>query len=287
MVLRAKPAIVLPEFLAFFMQSNLFMERAVEISVGSLSPTINWKTLAQQEFELPPQAEQRRIGLLLQAANETINAIRESTFAGRKVLDATLIDLIERRGELWQVTPLENAVSRFIDYRGRTPQKSELGVPLVTAKTVRDGYLDFSEPEWIAAGDYSSWMTRGIPNEGDVLFTTEAPLGLVAKAPQGKFALAQRIICLQPAEGIDPSFLFWTVKSFGFQREIRKRSTGTTVSGVKQSVLRQIPIRVPSVDIQLSIARALDALAQAVELVQERHSHQARLSAQLLSHVCS
>ncbi|MFL4340658.1 restriction endonuclease subunit S, partial [Pseudomonas aeruginosa] len=60
MVLRAKPDVVLPAFLPFFMQSDLFMSRAVEISVGSLSPTINWKTMAVQEFVLPPLEEQQR-----------------------------------------------------------------------------------------------------------------------------------------------------------------------------------------------------------------------------------
>lgn len=65
MVLRAKPDIVIPEFLPFFMQSDIFMNRAVEISVGSLSPTINWKTMAIQEFALPPIEEQLRIVELL------------------------------------------------------------------------------------------------------------------------------------------------------------------------------------------------------------------------------
>lgn len=277
---------LLPELLPFVMQAEAFHEHSKRESKGSVNPYVNFSDLAWYEFALPPLEEQRRIGLLLQAANETINSTRESAFAARTVLDAALMDLIECRGASWQTMPLENAVSRFIDYRGRTPQKSKSGVPLVTAKTVRDGYLDFSDPEWIATSDYDSWMTRGIPNEGDILFTTEAPLGLVARAPKGKFAMAQRIICLQPAKGIDPSFLFWTAKSFGFQREILKRSTGTTVNGVKQSVLRQIPVRVPAVDIQLSVARALDELARDVELAQERHSDQARLAAQLLLHVC-
>lgn len=67
MVLRAKPEVVLLEFLPFFMQSDLFMNRAVEISVGSLSPTINWKTMAVQEFTLPPIEEQRRIVEILTA----------------------------------------------------------------------------------------------------------------------------------------------------------------------------------------------------------------------------
>ncbi len=52
MVLRAKPSGVFPEFLPFFMQSNVFMERAVSISVGSLSPTINWRTLAAEGVRL-------------------------------------------------------------------------------------------------------------------------------------------------------------------------------------------------------------------------------------------
>ncbi|QSY95927.1 restriction endonuclease subunit S [Rhizobium bangladeshense] len=60
MVLRAKAGAVLPEFLPFFMQSDLFMERALSISVGSLSPTINWKALAAEEFLLPPLQEQAR-----------------------------------------------------------------------------------------------------------------------------------------------------------------------------------------------------------------------------------
>jgi type I restriction enzyme, S subunit len=70
MVLRARPEVVLPEFLPFFMQSDVFFERAMSISVGSLSPTINWKTLAQQEFALPPRDEQRRIAEILWAADK-------------------------------------------------------------------------------------------------------------------------------------------------------------------------------------------------------------------------
>ena len=49
MVLRAKPEVILPEFLPFFMKGDEFMERALSISVGSLSPTINWKSLAKEQ----------------------------------------------------------------------------------------------------------------------------------------------------------------------------------------------------------------------------------------------
>jgi type I restriction enzyme S subunit len=72
MVVRAKPEQVLPEFLPFLMMSDRFMKRAVEISVGSLSPTINWKTLREEEFLLPPLDDQRRIAEILWAADEVV-----------------------------------------------------------------------------------------------------------------------------------------------------------------------------------------------------------------------
>lgn len=78
MVVRAKPNMILPEFLPFFLQSDMFMERAIEISVGSLSPTINWKTLKIQEFPLPPLDEQKRIAEILWAADEAASAYQEA-----------------------------------------------------------------------------------------------------------------------------------------------------------------------------------------------------------------
>lgn len=72
MVLRAKANAIDPKFLPFFMQSDMFMERAVDISVGSLSPTINWKTLRAEQFPLPPKDEQRRIAKILATANECV-----------------------------------------------------------------------------------------------------------------------------------------------------------------------------------------------------------------------
>ena len=70
LVIRARPDKVLPEFLPFLMMSDRFMNRAVEISVGSLSPTINWTTLKLETFDLPPLDQQRRIAEILWAVDE-------------------------------------------------------------------------------------------------------------------------------------------------------------------------------------------------------------------------
>jgi len=86
MVLRAKPDVVLPEFLPFFMQSDLFMSRAVEISVGSLSPTINWKTMAVQEFSLPSLEDQSAILETLKAAEACAIAYEDARHSYEQLL---------------------------------------------------------------------------------------------------------------------------------------------------------------------------------------------------------
>lgn len=102
MVLRPKTDVVLEGFLPFFLQSEIFMDRAVKISVGGLSPTINWGDLAKEEFALPPLEEQRRIAAALLATERVseshlalIDALRvaqAATFqAMLKVHNATFV----------------------------------------------------------------------------------------------------------------------------------------------------------------------------------------------------
>ena len=68
----------------------------------------------------------------------------------------------------------------FIDYRGMTPAKTSSGVPLITAKNVRRGFISVMPEEFLSEADYPRWMTRGVPEAGDILFTTEAPMGNAA-----------------------------------------------------------------------------------------------------------
>lgn len=93
MVLRPKTGVALPQFLPFFMQSDVFMERAVAISVGSLSPTINWKTLAQEEFALPPLAEQRRFATRCLAASTVSEELATAVSLGQTARDSLIVQL--------------------------------------------------------------------------------------------------------------------------------------------------------------------------------------------------
>ena len=113
MVVRAKPDTVLPEFLPFLMMSDRFMNRAVEISVGSLSPTINWATLKLEEFVLPPLDQQRRIAEILWAVDAVEQTQRSITATAtdylRAVVESELDGLFtghsQKLSDLWPASP--------------------------------------------------------------------------------------------------------------------------------------------------------------------------------------
>ncbi len=137
-------------------------------------------------------------------------------------------------------------VSNFIDYRGKTPTKTSSGINLITAKNVKEGYLDFNPEEFIATEDYLSWMRRGFPKAGDILFTTEAPLGNTAILPKfDKLAFAQRIIIIQPKAMLKSEFLLFALNSTAVKDDIFSRSTGSTVKGIRSKELVKVKIPVP------------------------------------------
>ena len=148
--------------------------------------------------------------------------------------------------ESWQVCSLEEVV-KFIDYRGKTPKKTEDGMRLITAKNVKMGYLQSEPMEFVDPEIYDRWMTRGIPKEGDVLFTTEAPLGNVTQLDTDeKVVFAQRIIVMQPnREMLDSTFLKYMLLSNLMQERIRAKGTGATVQGIKSQLLKKILISFP------------------------------------------
>lgn len=94
----------------------------------------------------------------------------------------------------WEEKRLEE-ITTYVDYRGKTPEKTENGIFLVTAKNIKMGYIDYTtSQEFVSSENYDEIMKRGKPKIGDVLLTTEAPLGNVAQIDKEDIALAQRVI---------------------------------------------------------------------------------------------
>lgn len=156
---------------------------------------------------------------------------------------------------------MEDALESLIDYRGKTPKKSDKGIPTLSAKSVKNGYINYDECYYISHEEYKRFMVRGFPKIGDILLTTEAPMGLVAKLDRDDVAIAQRLITLRGKEGIlDNDYLMYYLQSPLGQHKLAERETGSTVTGIKQAAFRKIEIDIPDIDVQRKIASCLSCI---------------------------
>ena len=184
----------------------------------------------------------------------------------------------------WKEYKLEEIIERFIDYRGKTPRKVISGIPLITAKVVKNGRLMPSN-EFIAEEDYHSWMTRGFPEINDIVLTTEAPLGEVALIKDKNVALAQRIITLRGKERVvDNIFLKYYLQSPRGQNELQSRASGTTVMGIKAELLKKIPVFIPPIEEQKRIAGVLSSLDDKIDLLNRENATLEALAETLFRH---
>lgn len=161
---------------------------------------------------------------------------------------------------------MEDVLASLIDYRGKTPQKSEVGIPTLSAKSVKNGYIDYSECYYISSEEYKRFMVRGFPKVGDILLTTEAPMGMVARLDRDDVAIAQRLITIRGKEGIlDNDYLLYYLQSPLGQHKLAERETGSTVTGIKQAAFRKIEIDIPDIDIQKKISTCLSCIDAKIE----------------------
>ena len=173
--------------------------------------------------------------------------------------------------EGWEWCRINN-IYNFIDYRGATPTKITNGIPLITAKNVKSGYIDYTVDDYISEEEFKERQQRGISQKGDILFTTEAPLGNAALADIEEFSAGQRLITFQhygsKNELINYVILMFILSDF-FQQQLYVNKTGSTVAGIKAAILKTLWIPVPPYNEQLRISNALESAIKLIDNISE------------------
>jgi type I restriction enzyme S subunit len=254
----------------------------VEQGKGGAQPNISQGIIRDTKIPLPPVPEQRRIVdeiekqfTRLEAGVTALRRLQANLNRYRAaVLQAACEGrLVATEAAKWTKTTVADSV-QIIDYRGRTPPFSESGIPHLRSQNIRHGRIVWRDLAFITSESYETFMTRGLPQDGDLLFTTEAPMGEVALAPDEKFSVAQRIMILRTAsQFLDSRFLMLQLRSPEFQSRLRKSGTGSTVTGVSSRNFQPMTLLVPplaeqkrivaEVERRLSVSDALEGVVSA------------------------
>lgn len=247
MVLRAKTDVCLHEFLPVFMESDYFMERAIKISVGSLSPTINWSTLAGEEFTLPPLDEQRRIAALLWAADDVLQA---NKVVLEKVEILRLAFINDELGGFTSSVDMGGVCSKIVDGPHYPPSFTDKGIPFLLVSNLSSGTIDWDVSKWISEQSYKEIYPRINSEIGDVLYTVVGSFGVPVYVDWDKpFGFQRHVALLKPDRRLlDGHFLKYFLESNLGKYQANLRAVGLAQKTLTLGALKKF--RIPKVDIE-------------------------------------
>lgn len=228
MVLEAVPGKIIPELLPFFMQSGMFMDRAVAISEGSLSPTIKWKTLAIQEFPLPPLERQKEILEVLEKVEESVGLLNDLITSGNQAIESIVVDQFKANSEQLRLTDL------------CVEQRELLQPPFDKSKK----YVGFEHINPVSIyltshGEINSVVSAKAKfNKGNILYGKIRPyLRKSVIAPEGGLCSSDLIV-LEVNPDISPVVIATILTSSYFSRIAMNSAKGTKMPRADWSVLK-------------------------------------------------
>lgn len=258
MVLRPNEEVVDKDFFPMFISSDYFLEPAIAISVGSLSPTINWKDLARLEFGLPPLEEQKKLAEALWSINDTLQAYQKLLNQTDELVRAQFVEMfgdprlnpkkfpqeklgkISAVGSSKRVFVKELKTSGIPFYRG-----TEIGALAAGGKITPELFITPDHYEVLKSA-------TGVPAIGDLLMPSICPDGRIwqVDSAQPFYFKDGRVLWIHlNRDSLNSTYLQYLLKSI-FKSDYERIATGTTFVELKIVSLKKLMIMIPDIKLQ-------------------------------------
>lgn len=249
MVLRPNLKVIDANYFPFFISSDKFMETAVRISVGGLSPTINWKDLARQEFELPSLDEQKVLSDKLWAAYRLKEAYKKLLVATDEMVKSQFIEMFGDRS----TTPVGNYIKDSFPGDWGKEDKDGTGVKVIrTTNFTNTGKLNLSEVVTRSIEERKIQKKR-IQKYDTILErsggTADNPVGRVVLFEENEQYLCNNFTQVLRFKDIDSRFAFYALYYFYQTNKNAIRSMGSKTTGIQNlNMSKYLEIGIPNAD---------------------------------------
>lgn len=299
MVLRANPKVIIPDLFPFFIHSDQFMNRAIDISVGSLSPTINWGTLKTQEFVLPPLDQQAKLAELLWAGDLLIEKENTLFNSALQFKQSTMKDLLNGQSlakedlKKWRklkISDLGVINTSSVDKKIDTSEK------MVNLLNYMDVYSSFdkmitSKLDFMQVTANPNQLIKNQLNIGDVVFTpsSETPSDIghsaVIMEELPNTLHSYHLVRLSFKEKIDLNFKRFLFNNPNVLKNFEKKAKGVTRYTLSLEDFNTTEVYIPPVDIQKSIASTLSKIDETILKLKEKINSTVAIQKQLINQI--
>ena len=244
-----------PKFLHELLNSETIrqgLRRIAKQAVNQASISIG--QLQGISFSLPPLPEQKKIAEILSGIDTYLARLKQCLHRHRILKTALLQALIPSHNDLsekkysagWKTCSLEEICS-LITYGFTNPMPtSKKGISMVTAKDIKEGFIDFNSARFTTEEAYFELLTRkSRPEKGDVLVTKDGTLGRTAIVDNERLCINQSVALLRPAQLEDAEYIHLLLSSPFYQRMMIGQSGGSAIKHIYITTLAKMQIVIP------------------------------------------
>lgn len=260
MVLRPKEDVIDKDFFPLFISSDYFLDAVIKISVGSLSPTINWRDLKELEFELPDLDTQRRLAAVLWSMNETMDSYKELIAATDELVKSQFMEQFkELINHPDACSKIEDECTVFADGDWiESKDQSEEGIRLIQTGNIGNAqYLDKGERARYITEDTFDRLNCTEVKANDILISRlPDPVGRACIVPEGLGKCITAVDCTIVRLGsriLPEYFIAYTLSPF-YMMQVASRETGSTRKRISRKNLGILKIPVPTIAEQETFA---------------------------------
>jgi type I restriction enzyme S subunit len=258
-VFRANSKVIDPNLFPFFLHSNQFMHRAVDISVGGLSPTINWGDLKGQEFLIPPKAEQARLAELLMAMDEMIE--KEKSMVEKVVLhrSAVVENLINSND--FKIVKLKELLSRPKLEKAKDINREKI----LSVRLHLKGVCKNTSVDGLKLGATQYFVRKA----GQFIYGKQnlfnGAIGIVP-IELNNFLSSSDIPALDiETNKILPQYLMIYFGREKYYKNLEKHSSGSGSKRISENLLFEIEIKLPNIERQSEIVLKVSEIEKMIE----------------------
>ena len=267
MVLRPKTDVIDPDFFPLFIASDYFLEAAIKISVGSLSPTINWRDLKELEFDLPPIPVQQKLAKVLWAINDTKGAYQQLIQETDELVKSQFIEMFGTAKDNPKELPVMQ-IGQFAEVKGgkRLPKGEDYSSiktehPYVRVVDMINHSVNIPALVYLKPSTFEK-IARYTISSKDVYISIAGTIGQIGTIPSSiegaNLTENAAKIVLQRNSPVDRDYLMWYLSLPAGAEQIEAKTMNTTQPKLALCRIEEIEVLIPSLEEQ----RRFEALAE-------------------------
>lgn len=255
LVLRDKENQLNEDYLYHVLSSDFVYAQFKKFAVGAVVKNLNIEVVEKVEIPLPSLPEQIRIAVILDHADALRVKRRESLAQLDSLTQSIFIEMFgdpATNPKGWEVTQLETVATKITDGEHQTPKRTEFGIKLLSARNIRDGYLDFGDVDFIDVEEHQKISKRCNPERGDILISCSGSIGRVAIVEIDEpLGLVRSAALVKPNhQKILSKYLETFLRSPHMNRMMINKAHSSSQANLFQGPIRALPIALPPIALQ-------------------------------------